>query len=238
MFFNLIINCVYLISVYRYPDQDDLSETTRYVFWYFDRKGKKREIYDEERTIGSLDLMVPILFLREPDGHDVETNQNKQIENSVGISLTTIEAALDNECTKFRSTLFETIEDAEKKRQHNGLQHYAFPEETILHGFETSVKPEDSQDLFESDLDQLQNTENVGESEERAMERLKRKIEASAGVAQVWYRPNETDDYTFFAQIGRDVVERTPYEVIEMALDYLKGREGVEVSLYLSPSIA
>ena len=224
-------------ALFRYPDQEQLSENTRYVFWFYDRKGEKQEIYDETRTLGSLDLMVPILFLREPDGHKIETKINEQITSAVGLPLTTIETSLDDECSRFRSLLFDSIQEAEKKREYEGLDHYAFPEETVLKGFGLSMRPANSVEMFESDLDEMQYNENLEESEERAVERLKMKIEASAGVAQVWYRPNETDDYTFFAQIGRDVIERTPIEVIEMSLEYLKRREGVEVCFRLFTSL-
>lgn len=176
--------------------------------------------------------MLPMIFLREPDGHDIETKINGQITFAVGIPLTTIEKSLDNECSRFRSLLFDSIQEAEKKRESHGTDHYAFPEENVLKGFE-SMKPANSLEMFESDLDEMQFKENSDEIDEyRAMERLKRKIETSVGVAQVWYRPNETDDYTFFAQIGKDIIERTPVEVIEMALAYLRGREGVEVNYF------
>lgn len=206
-----------------------------YVFFCFDQKGAKHEIYDETRTIKSLNLMIPVIGLREPEGNETETEINKKIAASVGIPLTTIENSLDEECTKFRMNLFNSIQEAEKIRAFEGLDHYAFLEEAVLQGFSVAPKPEDSTEVFERDLDEVDFSGSQEVNEERAMEKLKRKIESSGGAAHIWYRPTEDDNYSYLAPIGhmiaRDMLEKTPQDLIELAIEYLKNREGVEVGI-------
>uniref|UniRef100_A0AC35FR39 Phosphatidylinositol 3-kinase n=1 Tax=Panagrolaimus sp. PS1159 TaxID=55785 RepID=A0AC35FR39_9BILA len=225
-----------ILQAKRYPLQEKLSENTMYVFYCFDHKGSRHEIFDETRTIKSLNLMIPVLGLREPEGNDIENDINQKITASVGIPLTTIESSLDDECAKFRMDLFDSIQEAEKLRGIEGTGHYAFSEETVLYrgGYYETSKPEDSTEIYERDLDEMEFSGNQEVNEERAMERLKRKIESSAGVAHIWYRPNETDDYAYMAPIGnlggRNMLESTPLEFINEAILYLKSREGVEFS--------
>lgn len=177
---------------------------------------------------------MPVLGLREPDGNDIEIAISNKISASVGIALTTIEASLDDECSKFRRELFDTIEAAEKIRSNKGTLHYAFHEAVVLRGFAINLKPEGSEELYETDLDELEISGSIKANEERAMERLKRKIETAGGAAHVWYRPTEKDEYAFVApinqMISRDIMERTPAELVDLAMEYLKNREGVEVS--------
>uniref|UniRef100_A0A7E4ZV14 Ubiquitinyl hydrolase 1 n=1 Tax=Panagrellus redivivus TaxID=6233 RepID=A0A7E4ZV14_PANRE len=221
----------------RLPNSDDLLERTRYIYEFFDCDGQICRIHDDRRRIEDLNIFYPYMDLLEPDGLQTELQLEEYIAVTIGIPLHKFEESLNEESYKFRLDMFESMFKSEHLRGREGLTHWAFPEETVIHNFKIDLKPEDSNEIYETDLEKLEFGDKDEENEKRAMERLRRKIESSQAVCHVYYRPDDTDETAVFAEIGENshngirLEDTTPSQLIIMALEVIERKEKIEIKI-------
>ncbi|KAI1712928.1 PI3-kinase family, p85-binding domain-containing protein [Ditylenchus destructor] len=204
------------------PLSSHIKDISNYIFSTIGIDGVHLELYDEHKPVSSLHQCLPLLILREPDGNTEEKELAQNIGTAMGICLTEIEKHISEESRLFRLKLFETCKKAEAERGVHGLEHYAFPEEPLLP--DKIVPPNtgrrDLKEIHELDLDYVQYPEE--EAEDHALERLRQKIKFYGAYVEIWFRMDESKlEYLKPIQI-RDVLEKTPSEVIHMSLRELK----------------
>lgn len=90
------------------------------------------------------------------------------------------------------------------------------------------MKFADIREVHENDLDYVDHPEDLIEIDKRAMERLRRKIEGSEAYMELWYRRKGETKHSICVKI-RDILGRTPVDIIALALNELRTKYRLEV---------
>ncbi|KAL3097841.1 hypothetical protein niasHS_000576 [Heterodera schachtii] len=248
------------IQARKYPLASQLNDLSNYIFSTIGLDGTHVELYDERKPISSLQfLFLPLLILIEPSGNKTEKELNQSIGLVMGISLNELELSMSEELHQYRLQLFETCREAERQRGTCSFGHYAFPEDPLLmvHPVSMNAATVVSHGQFgpieinETDLDYAQFPEQPGEVEQRAMEKLRRKVQFSDAYLEVWYgtlldkapeneptnapRSSAEPPATVAEQFKhcvhiRNALEMTSEDVVQVALRELLVQHGVCVA--------
>ncbi|KAL3117853.1 hypothetical protein niasHT_006285 [Heterodera trifolii] len=248
------------IQARKYPLASQLTDISNYIFSTIGLDGTHVELYDERKPISSLQfLFLPLLILIEPSGNKTEKELNQSIGLVMGISLNELELSMSEELHQYRLQLFETCREAERQRGTCSFGHYAFPEDPLLmvHPVSMNAATVVSHGQFgpieinETDLDYAQFPEQPGEVEQRAMEKLRRKVQFSDAYLEVWYgtllhkapeneptnapRSSAEPPATVAEQFKhcvhiRNALEMTSEDVVQVALRELLVQHGVCVA--------
>ncbi|KAI3415984.1 hypothetical protein GPALN_005542 [Globodera pallida] len=237
------------IQARKYPLASRLNDISNYVFSTIGLDGAHVELYDEQKPIASLQfLFLPLLILLEPDGNKTEKELNQSIGLVMGIPLNELERSMSEELHQYRLRLFETCREAEKKRGTCSFGHYAFPEDPLL-----VVHPGSIQfglvEVNQTGLDYAQFPEQPTEVEQRAMEKLRRKVQFSDAYVEVWYGTSfpataktgvdEPTAITDAAELAeqfkhcvhiRNALEMTSEDVVHIALREFRAQHGLNIT--------
>lgn len=214
-----------------------LDDPSNYIFTMIGFDNTHVELYDEQKTVSTLNLMLPLLKLIEPDGNKMERELTQNIGIAMGVQLdSNFDKYLNAEYCSFRSKLYELCCQVNKRRGKEGLEHYAFPREPLY----TPYRIHNSYDLeideiCEADIDYVNFSESPDEIQNRAREKLKRKIQFSNTYLETWYIPvveskkKEISVENCYHVRVFDVLERTPNDLITFSISEIKHKHGLAI---------
>uniref|UniRef100_A0A915DFE0 Uncharacterized protein n=1 Tax=Ditylenchus dipsaci TaxID=166011 RepID=A0A915DFE0_9BILA len=139
----------------------------------------------------------------------------QNISTAMGVSLTEIEKNATEESQLFRLKLFEACRDAAEERAATS----------------SADLGSEAREIHEEDLDYILNKDDPEDSEARATEKLKRKIQFSDAYLEVWFRESKTKDNEECMHCIkiRDVLEKTPSDILSLVIRELRTQKGIKI---------